>query len=105
MVDNEAKQEELNRLHRLLFEKDEEFQRARLKRGVLTIIGFAVFYFVAFYLLLRWSLLEALVITPIFAVIHVLLSSPVFYALFTKSRAEDEFLEEVRKKINDIQDR
>lgn len=105
MFDKEVRQQELNRLHRLLVEKDKASQKARVRRAVLAMVGFAVLYFMILHLVVGWVLFDALVGAPIIAIIHVLVNAPVFNILFTKSRAEDEELAQVRKSIRDLEDR
>lgn len=105
MFDKETKQQELNRLHRLLAENDKAFQKARVRRAILTTIGFAVFYFAILHLVAGWGLFDALGGAPIFAIVHVLINVPVFNVLFAKSRAEDEALAQIEKSIRVLQDR
>jgi uncharacterized membrane protein (DUF106 family) len=106
-MDKKEKQEELNRLYRMIYEKDQEFEKAKGKRMIITTLGFAAFYF--------W-LLSALEGTPtgidvLYAIvgaiflagIHVWINSLIFGYLANKGRSESEALDFIRKRIRELE--
>lgn len=121
MFDKEMKQKELNRLCRLLYEREKEFEKAKHKRIILTIVGFSIFYFVVQMMfsghtdivaMLKavmsadLSELFAMVVVPIiFACVHFVINASVFGALFQKNIAESRRLEAIEEQIKELEER
>lgn len=107
MLDKELKQQELNRLHRLLCEREKEFKKAKSQRITITALGFTVFYF---WVLFNtgdhtWSnIAEDFVVAIVFAGFHVFINGSVFGWLFQKSIAEDRRLDAIMKQIRDVEE-
>ena len=107
MQDNEKKQEELNRLCRLLYERGKEFEKAKGKRAIITVLGFAVFYFWCFSALEGMptgiDIVAAIVGAIFVAGFHVLINAGIFGYLHRKGSEESEALESIRKRIRELE--
>ena len=106
MSDIEKKQEELNRLHRLLCEKDQEFEKAKGKRTVVTILIFTAFYYWILWLLAKPSgaeFLTNLFVAAVFASIHFFANLTIFSQLCQKGREESEILDSIRNRIKETE--
>lgn len=106
-MDNK-KQEEINRLNRLLCEKDNEFEKAKGKRTIVTILAFAAFYFWLLWQVDGFSNLLDVVGTIFAAIviagIHLVVNSVIFGQLSDKGRSEKEALERIRKQIRELEE-
>ena len=106
MQDNDKKREEIIRLCKLLRETDKEFEKAKVKRLAITIIGFAAFYFWCISALEGMptgvNVLFAIVGAIFVAGLHVWINSFVFAYLFRKGREETEALESIKKRIREL---
>ena len=103
------KNEERNRLYRLLYERDKEFEAAKLKRMIITIIGFSIAYFYLFFAIskvygvITWYTIIFLTIASIIvSVFHFFINASIFGALAQKGRAESDILENIRKEISKL---
>lgn len=117
----EKKQEELNRLHRLLYEKDQEFEKAKGRRTNLVVLAFAVFYFVVIMAIGGktnivemiegaidaceniWSFLGVFVFPFVLSWIHVVINGTIFSSLTHKAIKGNEELDSIRKRIREIE--
>ena len=103
---NEKNNEELKRLYRLLYEKDKEFESAKLKRVLLTILGFAVLYFILLFSIWNPTGLDVLAVVGIAIVLagfHFFVNACVFLPLAQKGRDESEALSAIRKRISELE--
>lgn len=99
------KKEELNRLYRLLQERDAEFEKAKGKRTIITILGFSIFYYWLFFNQGNPTGVELLLIiipSIIVAGFHFFVNALVFVYLFNKSKTENEILDDIKKRIKDL---
>lgn len=106
-LNEKEKNEERNRLYRLLYERDKEFEAAKLKRMIITIIGFAIFYFYVLYALEKpagTDVIICLMLSIFFAGVHFFVNALIFGALAQKGREESEILENIRRKISNLDD-
>ena len=104
-LDEKEKNEEKKRLYRLLCEREKEFESAKLKRMIITIIGFAIFYFYVFYGLEKptgIAILFCVLLSIVFATAHFFINATIFGALAQKGRAESDILENIRKEISNL---
>jgi phosphate/sulfate permease len=108
---NEKEKEELKRLYIRLNERNKEFQSAKLKRSIITIIGFSIAYFYLFfsiyekYSVITWDTIIFLaIISPIVSFFHFFVNSSIFGALTKKSMEEYEILRRIIKKIKEFED-
>ena len=97
-----------NELWKLYCQKDKEFEAAKARRAILTILLFAVGYFVVIYVLENKptdiKTISGILFAAIFlSGIHFLINSIIFLHLFQKGREEAEILERIRKRINEIE--
>ena len=102
----EQKDLERDRLYKLYWQRDKEFETAKLKRTIFTIIGFAVFYFIVLYQIgkpsgfdILWALISALVI----AGFHFYINSFIFLYLFNKGRQESDRLAAIKKQFEELE--
>lgn len=105
-MDNNEKKAELNRLYRLLYERDKEFEAAKGKRTIITILGFAIFYFAVVYAVSKpagLDIIYALVFAIVFAAVHFLVNATIFLQLFQKGREESERLDAIRRQISELE--
>ena len=101
----DKKQEELDRLYRLLQERDAEFEKAKGKRTIITILGLSIFYYWLFVNLGEPTGIELLFIiipTIMIAGFHFFVNATIFAYLCNKSREENEILDNIKKRIKDL---
>lgn len=101
----DPKQEELNRLQRLYWERDEQFEKAKGKRMILTILGFSIFYYWVLYITVEPSgigIFATILPAVMMAVLHVFVNATIFGNLAIKGREETEILERIEKRYNDL---
>lgn len=97
---------ERDRLCRLYIERDKEFEAAKTKRSVITILGFAVFYFYLFWSLGKptgWDILLVAVIALLCSFGHFWVNLTVFGYLSMKGREETEILDSIRRRIKELE--
>ena len=96
-----------NELWKLYYERDKAFQKARGKRAVYTIMAFTVMYAVLIYIREKPdNLIEIagmLAFAIILAFIHMVVNVPIFWQLFDMSRAEDDTLKAIKKRIDEAE--
>ena len=114
-TDNELKQEEIGRLRRLLYDRDTEFQKAKGKRTVTTIIVLSIFYFLLFvvfniiyneetifYNIMdvgEGNIIAIAILSIVAAVFHFWANLTIFGQLFQKGSEETEILESIKNRI------
>lgn len=115
-MDDQKKKEELNRLCRLYYERNQRIKKGRRIRWILTIIGFSVCYFMLFMIIDGYenifdvfrdgigAFLEILVVSVVLSVFHFFVNASVFGGLFQKSVAENRSLDDLLKQIRELKD-
>lgn len=102
-----------NELYRLIQQKEKEFDRAKLKRFILTVLGYAA---VICYLVFGRELKEVSIFSldglleiggaylagVFIAGFFVFFSIPVFHWLFERSAAEKKILKDLEEQLNDM---
>ena len=96
-----------NELWQLYCERDKAFQKARGKRMRYTILAFTVAYFLLFYSFrkpddlrgIAGMLLSAIVLS----FIHFVVNGTIFGQLANVSRAEDETLKAIKKRMDEAE--
>lgn len=102
----DPKQEELNRLYKLYWGKDEQFEKAKGKRTIITILVFSIFYYWILYITDEPSGIEILylVLPAVFmAGFHFIINATIFSHLSAKGREENETLDSIKKRIREIE--
>ena len=91
-----------NELYKLLVAKERQFEKAKERRAIKTILAFAV----VFFLILCWvekpsgiEFIWAAVVAVVMAVVHVFVNATVFGWLSMQSESERKYLEDLRKKL------
>lgn len=118
MHDKEKIQEEINRLYRQLHERDNEFEKAKGKRFIITMLVFTVVYFVILMIGAGFtdisSAIEAIFSKAIIGILGILIASimlawfhfwanwSIFGQLSEMGRRERETLDAIRKRIEDL---
>jgi hypothetical protein len=100
------KEKERNRLTRLYWERDKEFESAKGKRTILTIIGFTIAYFLILYAVEKpsgFDIVLAFIVALVMAGFHFFINSFIFMYLFQKGHRETECLEAIKKKIIELE--
>lgn len=97
-----------NELLKLYWQRDKEFEAAKGKRTILTILLFSVCYFVIIYAIAKKptdikAIAALLVVSIILACIHFWFNISIFLYLFQKGREETEILERIRKEISELE--
>lgn len=103
MIDREA---ELKELYRRLYQLDQKFEKAKGKRTIITILGFAVFYFWVLYILNEPTGIEIVydvLLAIVIAGFHFLVNATIFGQLSHLGRKENETLENIRKRIRELE--
>jgi hypothetical protein len=99
---------ERDRLIRLYHEKDNEFESAKLKRSIITILVFSLVYFVILFIrsdIADITDLVALVfVSLVFGGIHFWVNATIFSQLSIKGREEREILESIERRIRELED-
>lgn len=93
-----------NELIRLRRQKDQEFEDSKTKRNIMTILSFAVLYFIVFYIDEKPAGLEMLgtaVVAIFMGGIHFFVNSLIFGQLFQKAENERKALEHLDSQISD----
>lgn len=106
MIDTEKKQQKLNALRCLLNEKEKDFERRKAKRAIITILGFAIFYFWLIFNIEKpvgWYVVLTALAAIFFAGIHFGANAIIFSQLCQKSREEDELIKQIKKSISQIE--
>ena len=101
------KKEEISSLYKLLYDKDREFEKAKGKRTLITLLGFTAFYFWIITAIrgfeLSIDLLIYLVIAIIISWFHFWVNGTIFGYLANKGRDEADALERIRKGIRELE--
>ena len=103
MIDKEA---ELKELYRRLYELDRKFEKAKGKRTIVTILGFAVFYFWVFYILndpVGIEIIFDVILAIVIAGFHFFANVTIFGQLSQLGREENAILENIRKRIRELE--
>lgn len=123
MLDNEARKKERDRLIRLYYEKDKEFESAKGKRTIISILFFSLVYLIILfsfdYAIIYSSTGEGihlkdivsnfmffvpmLVYSLIFGVIHFFANAAIFSQLSQMGRNENEHLKYIEKRIRELE--
>lgn len=106
-TEKEKTKDEINRLYRLYYERKEEFDSAQMRRMILTIIGFAIFYFAVFYIIGKpngfKNLFGLLIVSIAMSGFHCFINGGIFSALTNKSVEENESLINIKKRISELE--
>ena len=97
---------EIDRLYSLYNQLDKQFESAKMKRNILTILGFAVVFFWILCQIMSpfgWDVLKAVVFALIWSGIHFFVNACIFGPLAAKGRDEGDRLRDIRKKISDLE--
>jgi hypothetical protein len=97
---------EIDRLYRFYYEKDKEFESAKMKRFVLAILGFSFVYLYILYILWEpsgWDVLYTIVLSIVFSGLHCFINSAIFGALAYKGRDEGDTLRHIKERIANLE--
>lgn len=93
-----------NELYKLLVVKEAQFEKAKERRAIKTILAFSI----VFFLILCWvaepSGMEFVILavsSVIMAVIHVFVNAAIFGWLSMQSESERKYLEDLRKQLSE----
>ena len=96
-----------NELWKLYCEKEKAFEKAKGKRMRYTISAFAIVYFLLFYTLDKPHGLKevavALAAAIVLSFIHIAINATIFGQLSNVSRAEEETLKAIKKRIDEAE--
>lgn len=95
-----------NELWKLYCKRDKEFEKAKGKRTIITILSFSVVYFIIFYLNgspTGFDVVGDFLVAVIVAGIHFVINATVFGYLAQKGREETEILESIKKKLSELE--
>ena len=104
-----------NELYRLIYRKEKEYDRAKLTRFILTVLGYGVVFCAALLMLhsdgITISTLDGLLeigsalLGGVFiAGFFVTFSTPVFHWLYESSAREKRILEDLKKQLDEMDD-
>lgn len=94
-----------NELYRLISEKDAQFEKAKERRTIKTILAFAVVFFLILCKFENPSGIEFVwtaVLSIIFAAIHFFVNALIFSHLVLQGEAERKYLEELRRQLSEL---
>lgn len=119
MNEEEKIKEELKSLYQRLYEMDKEFEKAKGKRFIITMLAFTAFYFVITMMLPGNTdtklvitaifsssipkIIAALLVSTVLAWFHFWINATIFGHLSTKSREERVILDGIRKQIKELE--
>lgn len=110
MTEQEKIIERLKSLYKLYHDRDDEFQKAKLKRMIFTLLFFTVAYFVILIWItkqfweLNWGIIAIIFISSIvLSWIHFWVNATVFGQLANKGRDETEILERIKEDIRELE--
>ena len=93
-----------NELYRMLVEKEAQFEKAKERRAIKTVLSFAI----VFFLILCWvetpsgiEFVWAAILAVIMAGIYVIVNAAVFGWLALQSESERKYLEQLKKQLYD----
>ena len=96
-----------NELWKLYYQKDKEFEKAKGKRTLLTILGFAILYFIVFCWIEKPTSIAGIGVYLIAAMvssgIHFWINAMIFSYLCNKGRDESEVLKQIKKRIDEAE--
>lgn len=96
-----------NELWKLYCQRDKEFEKAKGRRTLITIIGFAIFYFTALYSFGKPTDLKdfgaMLMVSLVFGGLHFWINAPIFVYLCNKGREESEVLKHIKKRMDEAE--
>lgn len=98
---------EKHELYSLLAKKEEEFDKAKGKRSIITIFAFAIAFFCAIFLVEQptgFEIVGIAFVSIFIAGIHFFVNALVFSILFRKGEAEKKILESIKKEISEIEE-
>lgn len=93
-----------NELYRLLIEKERQFEKAKTKRLIKTILAYAIAFFLFFCYLNKPSGLDFIgyaLISVLVSAVHIWINAPVFSYLVRQGEAERKYLEDLRKQLSE----
>ena len=93
-----------NELWQLYRQREKEFESAKLKRTVLTILGFTVAYFCVFYIQRQpagWEIAGEFILALFVAGLHFIVNAAVFGTLVQKGETERKILEDIKKEMDE----
>ena len=97
---------ERNRLQQLYWQREKEFEAAKGKRTIITILGFALAYFLILYIIEKptgFDIVSIFVSAMVLAGLHFFVNTLVFMYLFQKGHDESERLKAIQKQISDLE--
>lgn len=95
-----------NELWQLYCKRAKEFEKAKFKRMIITILSFSVVYFIIFYLNgspTGFDVVGDFLAAVFIAGIHVVINATVFGYLSKRGREETEILESIKKKLSELE--
>lgn len=93
-----------NELRSLISQKEREFEKAKLKRALLTTLAFATGYFLLFTNLQETSGMDfgsRLILSIVLAVIHFFSGILIFTQLYSVGEAERKHIEYLEKELSE----
>lgn len=98
---------ERDRLIRLYYERDREFESAKLKRMIITILFFSLLYFLILFQISdvsdKTDFVPLVFVSLVFGGIHFWVNLTIFSQLSLKGREEREILESIERRIKEIE--
>lgn len=102
------KEKRRNELWRRYYELDKAFEKAKLKRMIITILVFSIVIFIIFWrtgeISMGIGIVGDIIASIVLAGIYVLINTLVFGQLADKGRDEADILERLRKEISELDD-
>ena len=96
-----------NELWKLYNEKDKEFEKAKGKRTLVTILGFTIFYFIVLCWIEKPTSIAGigayLIVAVVSGGIHFWINALVFSYLCNKGRDESEVLKQIKKEMDEAE--
>ena len=91
-------------LYRLLIEKEKEFEKAKGKRAIKTILAYSIVFFLLFCYQLKpsgFGYLAFALISVLVGGLHFIINIPIYNYLVLQGEAERKYLEELRKQLSE----
>jgi hypothetical protein len=99
-----------NELYQLLAKEEGRVESEKTKRIIITILFFAIVFFLIWYFWLSdkrptgWEIIASFLVSLVFAGFHTWANLIVFSTLFTRAQSENRMLDSIRKQIAELEE-
>ncbi len=89
-------------LYNLIQKKEQQYERKKINRFIITVLCFSLIFFYLFYLIMNNGLIESVFISLFFGFFYVIINFYIFNYLIYKSDKENLELERLKQKYTNL---